>query len=267
MFTLDDIHTVNDVIAGLDEITRRCMETNDRRGYFSAVYCHITQGIDQAIQRGLFQDNARVAQLDVVFAKRYFAAYFQVDRGETPTGAWAKSFAYARETGLPVLQHLLVAANAHITLDLGIATAEVAPGDTIDSFYADFIKVSDVLSASGAQVDQQLVDILTKWTPDCGKLANFLLHLVPNEGQGSSLVLMDLWRNWSWDFARKLALQTDLAQRSADIERRDREAVLFAEVILSTAPMEHLFNGDDTPRIAENIRLLAQGERIGTREP
>ena len=45
-----------------------------------------------------------------------------------------------------VLQHLLLGMNAHINLDLGIASAQVAHGDSIHDIRVDFEEMNDVLA-------------------------------------------------------------------------------------------------------------------------
>src|SRR5690606_19486988 len=93
-------------------------------------------------------DGKRMELLDVVFANRYIDAYKQHIQGKKPTNAWLKTFEYAQQNNLTIVQHLLLGMNAHINLDLGIAAAEISSAATISQLHNDFIKINMVLATA-----------------------------------------------------------------------------------------------------------------------
>src|SRR4051812_22227992 len=100
--------TIDEVVDRLEHIIHRSIAAGDRRGYFAALYNRVTQRLRDGIQRGEFQDNARVERLDVTFANRYLDAYELHERGDRPTGPWVRAFDATRHDGLFVMQHLLL---------------------------------------------------------------------------------------------------------------------------------------------------------------
>jgi Family of unknown function (DUF5995) len=75
-----------------------------------------------------FDSPERMARLGVNFANRYLAAYEGYRSGGAGTQSWKFAMDAAQEWWPIVLQHLLLAMNAHINLDLGIAAAGTSPG-------------------------------------------------------------------------------------------------------------------------------------------
>jgi len=136
--------TIESVIVALDEIVDRSIESGSELGYFAALYRRVTQEVANGIAAGAFEDGRRMEELDVVFANRYLAAYHAFRRGEEITGSWQAAFDAEQHQGLSALQHLLLGMNAHINLDLGIATSEVARGTPMD-LKADFMQINEIL--------------------------------------------------------------------------------------------------------------------------
>ncbi len=66
--------SIDEVLAELDHIIAEAAEQGRRLGYFAALYRDVTARVDAAIEAGEFQDNARMARLDVAFAHRYLDA-------------------------------------------------------------------------------------------------------------------------------------------------------------------------------------------------
>src|ERR1039457_7619883 len=64
--------TVPEVIQALAGFVPWCETNASRLGYFAALYMRITKAVEAALLQGtVFQDNERMAQLDVTFANRY----------------------------------------------------------------------------------------------------------------------------------------------------------------------------------------------------
>lgn len=60
------------------------------------------------------------------------------------------------------MQHLLLGVNTHINLDLAIATATVAPGNSIYALHNDFNKINDLISSLMDDIEESLCKV---WMP------------------------------------------------------------------------------------------------------
>jgi Family of unknown function (DUF5995) len=145
---------IDQVLADLDRIIDDSRRAKSRIGFFAAIYRQVTLRVQQGIEADEFEDGPRMDLLDAIFAKRYMDAVAAWKSKGQPTRSWRTSFdaAEARDRRL-ILQHLLLGMNAHINLDLGVAAAEVAPGDSIDGLKRDFDHINVILNEmlDGAQ--------------------------------------------------------------------------------------------------------------------
>lgn len=148
--------TIDGVVRVLDEIIDDCVRRRSRLGYFAALYRRVTVGVQRRIEHGTYADGARMERLDVRFAQRYIDAYFQHRRGQRPTEAWAYAFAAGREEQPVVLQHLLLGMNAHINLDLPIASARILDRHDPEGFETDFHAVNDLLAALIDEIQNEI---------------------------------------------------------------------------------------------------------------
>jgi hypothetical protein len=151
-----DPASIDDVIRRLVKVLGWARDRSSRIGYFTALYHEVTVAIRDAVQDGTFENPARIERLDVVFASRYLNALDRFLAEEKPTGAWHFSFEVSRRWWPTVTQHLLIAANAHINLDLGIAVAETVPAAELDAFQSDYLKVNAILSGVVPAVESDL---------------------------------------------------------------------------------------------------------------
>jgi hypothetical protein len=136
---------LDDVISDLDVVIERAIQDRSELGIFPAMYRAVTTGVQEAVRVGFFEHNNTMEQLSIVFADRYLDAYTAMRNGCPVTEAWRIAFAAAMEgKRRMVVQHLLSGMTAHINLDLGIATASVAPDDP-DAMYVDFFRVNQML--------------------------------------------------------------------------------------------------------------------------
>ena len=118
-------------------------------GYFAALYRRVTVEVKGRMDKGHFVDPARMEALDAVFANRYLDAYHRYRCGEGTTRAWTYAFTASADPEPTVLQHLLMGMNAHISLDLGIAAAEVAlehPGEGFKVRHASHGRIDSLIS-------------------------------------------------------------------------------------------------------------------------
>lgn len=140
------LESIDEVLRELDAIVAVSRERGVADGYFAALYRRTTAEVKARIERGVFEDAARMTRLDVVFACRYLDAWHARERGEPTTAVWNVALGAGRDFWPIVLQHLLLGMNAHINLDLGIAAAQVAPGAAIGGLERDFNAINGVLS-------------------------------------------------------------------------------------------------------------------------
>jgi hypothetical protein len=138
---------IDQFLADLDQIIDDLRRAESRIGFFAAIYRQVTLRIQQGIEADEFEDGPRMDHLDAIFAKRYIDAIAAWKSKGQLTRSWRISFdaAEARDRRL-ILQHLLLGMNGHINLDLGVAAAEVAPGDSIDGLKRDFDHINVMLN-------------------------------------------------------------------------------------------------------------------------
>ena len=70
----DDCKSLDDVVHELELIMLYSTQTNDRIGYFAALYHKVTCRVRDGVANGEFQNGPRMALLDVTFANRYLHA-------------------------------------------------------------------------------------------------------------------------------------------------------------------------------------------------
>jgi hypothetical protein len=182
----------------------------------------VTDRIRTGVAAGEFDDNARMARMDVIFANRYLDAAARFDAAAPTTAAWAVSFDAGSAWPPIVLQHLFLGMNAHINLDLGIAAAEVAPGQALPSFQGDFFRINTILASLVGGVKDDLVAI---WP-----LLGLLERAVGTTDDAVVNFSMGKARAAAWEFAQQLAaLPTD--RHAAAIAEKDAEVATFGRFL------------------------------------
>ncbi len=246
--------TIDDVIRRLDQIVITSMTEPSRLGYFAALYNRVTMAVRDGIRANAFDDNARMERLDVVFANRYIDAYERHRTGRTTTLSWEIAFEASTRTDLSVLQHLLLGMNAHINLDLGIACAEVAPGNAIYALERDFLRINTLLGSLMPTVEAQLgqisptFDLLTSVTQDLDQLD----VRIGNFSMGAA-------RRSAWRFALVLSrLGSPIAKRVA-IRARDTETLAFAAGLQQPGALSLASGGPDLANVATHLQVLTLG--------
>lgn len=151
------IQSTDEVIDQLDQIVRSSIDSASHCGYFAALYKRVTIEIRDCIQRGEFEDNPRMEKLDIIFASRYLDAHRAFSSGHRTTASWRTAFE-ADSPRLITLQHLLIGMNAHISLDLGIAAAEVSNGNPL-SLKNDFYTINRILESLIDEIQKRLTHI------------------------------------------------------------------------------------------------------------
>ncbi|MFO7563009.1 MAG: DUF5995 family protein [Enhygromyxa sp.] len=136
--------TIPEVITLLQQVIAEEAAAQSRLALFPALYCELTQRLAAGLAAGEFKERERIEQVGARFANRYFDALTAHRSGAKPSKSWAVSFEQAASGRLLTVQDLLLGINAHINLDLSIATAEIG-GERVHELHADFLHVNVLL--------------------------------------------------------------------------------------------------------------------------
>ena len=191
--------TIEEVIMIMDEIIRNYRLRGSRIAYFTVLYRTTTYMVKKYCDEGgFFEDDDRMRRLDVCFANFYFDALFadQHYEEEPPPESWKVTFEAADDPDVVLIQHLLIGMNAHISLDLGIATAIIADGDLNESLKRDFYRLNHIL-ASLIHVIQTEIGTVSPLMKLLSLLTlRFENHIVDH--------CIRFARSRAWDFAERL---------------------------------------------------------------
>jgi len=201
------IETIDDVILALDAILQRAWHDQNRIGYFAALYRRVTRAVKDGIARNQFANGPLMEKLDVVFAGRYLDALAAYEAKHDSSRSWKIAFDACADESRIILQHLLAGINAHINLDLGVAAAQVSPGNRIGELKADFDQINTVLAAQVGAVEAAMAAI----SPLVGTLSQVGL-------KSETTVInfnIELARQAAWTVAERLAHDSDILRAMA----------------------------------------------------
>lgn len=253
--------TIDEVIDRLNEVLNEAIAANSAEGIFPALYVVVTEKIREGIARGdVFQDNARMEKLDVIFANRYLKALWQYDNGkeaETSRG-WKVAFNVAKLfPSKVILQEMLVGINAHVNYDLGISADEVMAGKDIQDLKKDFNAINKIL---GALVDDVKEDI-SKLSP---RFHWILRHMV-----GEDVMVnfsLRIARQEAWGFAKDLHKSSG-KEKEALLEKKNEEIAKLGRKISSPGFIGNLIiwwvnmrESKDIPHIVSTLRSTAKAK-------
>jgi Family of unknown function (DUF5995) len=256
------VETISDVLDALDGIVADAVDEASRVGYFAAIYRKMTAKIAEGIATGFFDDGERMERLDVVFADRYLQAYYAFRAGGSTTRSWARAFEATTSTRPLILQHLLVGINAHINLDLGIAAAEIAPGDALPDLRRDFDRDNEIIASLMGEVARDLA-VVSPWLGLLDRLG----------GRHDDEIIrfsIESARSAAWRFAVELA---PLAREDwgGPIGARDTSAARLGGVVLNPGWLTLgllLIRARESTDVRRNIEVLnrVQGPDLGVVE-
>ena len=218
------IETVEEVLEALDAIIEQALKVGSRVGYFAAVYRKVTAKVAEGIAAGFFDDGERMQRLDVAFAARYLSALDLYHHGGQPTRSWALAFEAAKASRPIILQHLLVAINAHINLDLGIVAAETAPGPALPGLRRDFDRINEILALLLEGIERDIVEV-SPWI-------GLLERIGGRHDEEIVRFSIEVARGEAWRFATELA---PLARHDwgGPIGARDARTARLGRVVLN----------------------------------
>jgi len=245
--------TYDGTIDALTAIIDRCAESEDRVGYFAAMYFAVTTTVRRRAGEGRFADPARMERFVTGFAGRYLTA-LDAWRADRPCPeSWRAAFAAAGRWRPIILQHLLLGMNAHINLDLGVAASELADGGSLADVRADFDAVNGVL---GELVDacQGALDEVSPWMGLVDRIG----------GSGDETMIrfsLVIARRQAWSAATRFAALPAGPARDAEIAAVDRASAGVAHVVehpgaVASAALAFVRLRERAP-VGDVVRLLA----------
>ncbi len=209
---MNEIKTIADVVRSIDVIVRDSMATQNRAGYFAALYKRMTIAVRDGISKNVFDDGPRMEALDVIFAQRYLMAFNAFKKRQECSSSWQHAFTNCGNQSLIVLQQLLMGINTHINLDLAIAAAAVAPGDGIYALEGDFNRINLLIASLVDDVQRCLEQV---WFP-----MRFLKNIVNKQGTDVLNFSVGIARKTAWSNAVMLANMNE-AGKAAHIKTID----------------------------------------------
>ncbi|MEO9004935.1 MAG: DUF5995 family protein [Ginsengibacter sp.] len=159
LLLLKSPETIDEVIFQLEKIIAWCEINNSPAGYFAVLYHKVTRKVKECIANKDFEDAIRMEKLDVAFASRYLSAFYLWLDGKPTTGSWKIAFNSVENKSALVIQHLLLGMNAHINLDLGIATGLIMKGVLLEGIHTDFNTINSILSVMVDNIEDCLTQI------------------------------------------------------------------------------------------------------------
>ena len=210
-------------LAELDRIVDQSCSDDSHCAIFPAMYRSVTAAVHRAVRTGgFFDDDERVEHLTVEFADLYIQAYDTSRDTPGPAKSWMVAFEAARAPRRRmILQHLLLGMNAHINLDLGLATVSVARDD-LSLMRTDFNRVNEILF----QILEGLQDGLGTVSPRMALID----RLGGSWDERVMRVGIRTCRNLAWRFANQMAAGD--AERVAAI--RDADTAWLGRSMLRT---------------------------------
>lgn len=242
---------IQEVIQNLDGIIADAKASNSRLGFFAALYRQVTLEVQRGIERGFFANGPRMDRFDTTFANRYFAALTAWQAGGAPTRSWKVAFTAMENPEKIILQDLLVGMNAHINLDLGIAAAQICPGDAIQDLQGDFFKINQILAA----LIQGVEAVIGRFSP----LINLLERIGRKDAAEVLSFSMDVARQDAWNHAVILAHQGPALQ-ALTIEMMDGKVAFLGKLVANpvgivgkAVELIRMSESDDVPAIIDAL--------------
>ena len=245
------LNNIAEVITAINAIVQECEATQNRAGYFAALYKRMTIAVSEGIVNGAFEDGARMEKLDMCFAERYLSAWQCYRQHQPCSASWQCAFNAINDNHLTVIQHLILGINTHINLDLAMAAAQVCPGNSIQSLEKDFNSINNIIGSLVDDIQRCLEQV---WLP-----MRVLDHLANRQEQGILNFSIGIARKTAWSNAVFLA-QMNKAEQENYIHQMDTMVKALAQRIESPGPVASLMikaiRAAEYDDVARTIRLI-----------
>ena len=246
------LHTIDDVVSALDAIIQRAWEEHSRLGYFAALYRRVTRAVRDGINLHQFSDGPLMEKLDVVFASRYLDALAAYQSHGALSRCWKVAFDACTDDSRLILQHLLAGMNAHINLDLGVAAAQVSPGDQLPHLKADFDQINVVLAAQVGAVEDEM--------SSASRLVQGVSYVGPESETKVINFNIELARKTAWFTGERLASQPTM-MHAVTIDGLDLAVSLQGRAILHPpckAEVLHALRVLEVQEVRSVIQVLSE---------
>lgn len=208
------------------------------RAIFLACYQMMTANMLAAIRRREFGDPAWVRLLLIRFADFYYAALAAYDQSPSSApAAWRLAFQAADSPAVTAVQHLLLGVNAHINYDLALTLFDLLKPEWQSlaaaqqaGRYQDYCQVNAVIAAT---IDSVQDEVLEPAMP----VMEVIDRLFGSADERMISSLITRWRETTWDFARRLLLAKDTAERTRLEQRLEQHALTLARLIYPQAAL------------------------------
>jgi hypothetical protein len=216
------LKTIDEVITELENIKAECRTNNSTLGFFALLYCEVTKKVKQGIADKKFEDNARMENLDILFANRYIDAYRSFQKNEKVTTSWLVAFQSSKEP-LLILQHIFLGINAHINLDLGIAAAETMSGKSVEDINTDFNSINALLG--------DMIDSFQGRLNTTSPFFKWIDKLAGNKEEMLMGFSINIAREGAWKFTKEYHATED---KEALLSERDGKIAKIGELVKFT---------------------------------
>jgi hypothetical protein len=199
---------------------------NNRVAAFNKLYLTITRRVDLAV-RTTAKSPEFLELLDVEFAKRYFRALDQWNKGDADTpDVWEVLFKHAGNLEMSELVAAVLGVNAHINHDLSLAlisTWEQLGPPPDDTIYPDYLLVNQIFYEEIRPLRRGFSD---DWQMEIDRFVGPL-------DDWSQRILVKVTRARAWEQARRLwPLRDDAEDFEAARHLMDKAASLVGEWLI-----------------------------------
>lgn len=221
----DKVTQLAEVKERIGEILDYFRQRESPLGYFAALYTKVAAAIESGVEKKEFDDNERLAKLDVNFVNYYIHAMNCAVAAEPAPAHWQLAIDAAKKPEALVLEHLFLAMNAHINYDLSNAVNDSVEPEEMIGFKPDFMRVNQILFSLLDNVQEDVARFVQplQWYLRFGQ--KFDDHVIS--------FIMKQMRTDAFGFACMLSLCQDEAQLQAENEARMSEVVQAGQKILS----------------------------------
>ncbi|MEZ5198533.1 MAG: DUF5995 family protein [Bacteroidales bacterium] len=232
----------------------RCKSSWKQKRLFPFLYLNVTIEIKNKLAEGYFDNTDLIEKLDVVFANRYLQAYRDYEQRKPISASWQVAFEATNLWKPLVIQHLFLGMNAHISFDLGIAAATVAPGNSIHNIKTDFERVNEILSSKINPVQDNLSAIWPFLKP--------IDWIMGNIDESLASFSIRVARDAAWKMAVELASFQTETEKQQYLSFRDNKVANFGNKLYHPGILLSLLLGlirlGETGNIADKIRILSR---------
>lgn len=245
MDTATPYRTLDEVVAGLDDLEQTFRAHGDRLAIFATLYGVVSREVHARIAARAFHDPDWVHEYAVAFANLYREAIHHQQTGQPALvpRAWQLAFDLAASDRGLVLQHMMLGVNAHVNNDLPFALTAVGIDPDRLNRYSDHAAVNAVLASVTDRATERLSILYAPGIAALDACAGELDETL-------SLFSLDVARESAWDSAVSLANA-----------RNAFESGLAARLIASRAAvMARLLRAPSlSPALIDVCRHLEQG--------